>query len=68
MFYLVWISGESKEKRHGDLFLSEFHTWPFAVAHFVVKQGGKFEVAGKGSRTSSPWESGRLQVRNEADF
>lgn len=46
MFYLVWISGESREERHADLFLSEFHKWAFAVAHFAVKEGGKFEVAG----------------------
>lgn len=44
----------------------------FAEAHFAVKEGGKFEVAGEGSRTSGaamgPWESGRFRVRNEADF
>lgn len=71
MFYLVWICGEWEE-RNADLFLSEFHKWVLAVVHFAVKGVGKFEVVGGRVEDDwgvlGPWEYGRFQVRNEANF
>lgn len=72
MFCLVWICGESTEKRHADLFLSEFHKWALSVAYVAVKNGGKFEVVGGRVEDErgvmGPWQSGRLRVRNEANL
>lgn len=72
MFYLVWISGESREERHADPFLSEFHTWPLLWHTLRSRKAGNLRLRGEGSRTSGaamgPWESGRFWVRNEADF
>lgn len=72
MFYLVWFCGESREERHADFFLSEFHKWVLAVVHFAVKGVGKFEVVGGRVEDEwgvmGPWEYGRFQVRNEANL
>lgn len=64
MFCLFWICGDSREERHADLFLSEFHKWALSVAYFVVKGGGKFEVVGGRVEDKwglmGPWKSGRF--------